>query len=48
MFSFFEPTVVAKANLTLLQSPLSLHLMLMYERLTQRGTEGDFFATLEH
>ena len=46
MFLFFEPTIVAKTNVTLLQSPLSLHLMVIYERLTQRGTE--FFATLQH
>ena len=44
---FFEPTIVAKTNVTLKQSsPFSLHLMLIYERLTQRGTK--FFATLQH
>ena len=34
MVLFFEPTILAKANVTLPQSPLSLPLMLMYERLT--------------
>ena len=42
----FEPTIVAKMNVTLLQSPLSLYLMLTYERLMQQGTK--FFATLQH
>ena len=37
---------MAKKNVTLLQSLLSLHLMLIYERLTQRGIE--FFAILQH
>ena len=46
MLLFFEPTIVAKRNVTLLQSLLSLHLMLIYERLTQRGIE--FFAILQH
>ena len=46
MLLFFEPTVVAKMNVTLLQSPLSLYLMLIYERLTQQGT--NVFATLQH
>ena len=44
---FFEPTIVAKTNVTLMEScPLSLHLMLIFERMTQRGTK--FFATLQH
>ena len=46
MLLFFEPAIVAKTNVTLLQSPLPLHFMLIYERLTQRGT--GFFATLQH
>ena len=46
MLLFFETTIVAETNITLLQSPLSLHLMLIYERLTQRRT--NFFATLQH
>ena len=48
MLLFFEPLIVAKKNVMLLESllPLSLHLMLIYERLMQRKTE--FFATLQH
>ena len=45
MFFFAEPTIVAKTNVTILQSPLSIHLMLLYERPTQRRTE--FFAILQ-
>ena len=37
---------MAKTNVALLQSPLSLHLMLIYEQLTQQGTK--FFATQQH
>ena len=48
MLLFFEPTIAAKMNVTLLQSAplLSLHLMLIYERLTQRAT--GFLAILQH
>ena len=48
MLLFFETLIVAKKNVMLLESPLplSLHLMLIYERLTQQKTE--FFATLQH
>ena len=48
MLLFFEPLIVAKKNVMLLESPLplSLHLMLIYERLMQRKTE--FFAALQH
>ena len=46
MVLFFELTVMAKTNVTLLQSTLFLHLMLIYEGLTQRGIK--FFATLQH
>ena len=43
--SFFEPIIVAKTNATLLQSPLSLHIILIFERLMHWGTK--FFATLQ-
>ena len=46
MLLFFEPTIIAETNITHLQSPLSLYLMLIYERLTQRRT--NYFATLQH
>ena len=46
MLLFFETTDMAKTNVTLLQYTLSLHLMLIYEGLTQRGIK--FFATLQH
>ena len=48
MLLFFEPTIVAKTNVTLPQSPpLSLHLMLIYERLTQRVTEYLLLCNIE-
>ena len=48
VFFFFEPTIVAKTNVTVLQSPFPffLHWMLINERLKQRETK--FFATLQH
>ena len=48
----FEPTVVGKTNVTLLQSSLSPHSMLINERLSQQETEfytkESTIATLQH
>ena len=46
MLFFFETTFVAKTNVNASTIPSLLHLMLIYEQLTQRGTK--FFATLQH